>query len=158
MADNFDINSQSQVVNLGADILIKKGDLDITPTGDIGTVISTDNLQQAIKRRIFTPQGLLGRRILDPYVLYTVTDEYGNGAHRFLSEPLSASLLAQIKDSIIDCLAQEPRIEVIDVTPTIETNAEGLVFINLVAEYNIIGANTTDNLVINFNPNTGTIT
>lgn len=159
--DEFNIFNQTVNSNLGTDIELSDdldgGDFVVNGNGDLSSVDTTDNLKGAIVRRIFTNQGLLTTNVQDPYGLYTLDDTYGNLAHRYLSEPLSTELLNTLKDSIIECLLQEPRIEVTVVNPVIQTNYDGTTYINIVAEYNILETGTSDNLVINYNPETGTL-
>lgn len=161
MANEYNVYDQFDASNLGNDIELgddnEGGDFLISPTGDIGEVTQLNNLKRAIKRRLFTAEGALGRQIRDPYGVYSLNTDYGNAAYRFLSEPMTAELLSQLRDTVVQCLLQEPRIVVDTVEPIVETSFDGTTYINLIARYTVVETDTTDNIVINYNPTTGTL-
>lgn len=151
---DFDINRS--VPALGTDLVLNEdtegGDLAVTAYGDIDVVSQINNLKLAIKRRIFTPLGGMGAFVQDINGLYNIDSTYGNSAYRYLSEPLNGETLDAMKDALIQCLSQEPRIILYDVIPAIKSNADGSTTVDFKAEYQIIETQTEDNFVISYDP------
>lgn len=161
MASDFNVFDSSSLVDLGNDLVIDEnsngGDIVVSPFGDLTPINQVDNLKKAIKRRLFTPKGSLGIYVQDINGLYYIDGDYGNEAYRYLSEPLTNELLDNMRDALIECLGQEPRISLSDVVPSIQSGADGIVTVDFIASYTIISNNVADNVVINFDPNTGNL-
>ena len=129
MANSF--YDQFNELYLGEDVVVTDGDdggdLIFGLETELESVVGYAELKQAIKRRLLTPKGALTRTIQDYTGVQIINADYGNGAWKYLSEPLSASLPSNIKNEIKICLAKEDRIIVNDITHEIVTEQNRLV-------------------------------
>jgi len=91
---------------LGRDLRLKfdesGADLTVTPEGDLATVSGELNLAQAIIVRLTTGQG----ELVD--IGHT---GYGSRLHELVGEPNNERTRGRVKNVILSCLAQEPRIK-----------------------------------------------
>ena len=116
---DYDVNPDALGVDLATSGGAFGGDLIPTAGGDLEVSRGFENLRLAIFRRLLTPKGSLSKFVVDVDGLIQINEEYGNGAYSLLSEPLSSVVVTQVKEEIITCLAQEPRITVSEVVPSI---------------------------------------
>lgn len=106
-------------------------------TQDIAVVSGLENLKKAIIRRLSTPRGELSAFVHDVSGLYEVNSEYGCVAYNYLSEPISAEVLVSIKTAIQDCLAQEGRIVVDDISYFVQPEASGRIVVYYSINYTL---------------------
>ena len=82
-----------------------------------------------------------GERIMRP--------EFGCGIYEYVFSTINISNLALIEEEVKKALTlYEPRIEIIKIKASADTNREGLVLIEI--EYRVISTNTRQNLVYPF--------
>jgi phage baseplate assembly protein W len=128
MADLFDYNDVA-LNSLGTDLALTTentgGDLAATGGNDLALVEGLENIRLALIRRLTTEKGTLSRFVQDVDGIILIHEDYGNGAYKYLSEPLSNALISLIRDEIITCLSYETRIEVNEVSPRIVTTQVG---------------------------------
>lgn len=115
MAINNFLSTASDA-SLGQDLDLEPeetgGDFVVGPDMDIGFVAGYENLRSALLRRLITPLGSISTYVYDTTGLLITDQLYGNGSYRYLSEPLSSTLIATIKNEMNVCLLQESRIQV----------------------------------------------
>lgn len=105
----------------------------LVQNGDMQTINDKENVRQALIMRLYCPKGTLIRH-----------PEYGNGIYDKLSEPMSDEFLALATADIQECISQEPRTELVSVTP-LSMPRERIV--QFVIKYRIKGRPDVDNLV-----------
>lgn len=108
---------QAYIDNFGTDILFD-GNTRVTVSGDLQLVTGLDNLRRAIHRRMITRPGE-----------YKLNPGYGIGLQDAVKKPMTTSVLAGIKGSIVEQLSKDRRIQkVVDVTltPGFNNNAVAL--------------------------------
>lgn len=99
-------------------------DLDISRTGDLGTVTGEATVLQAIRNRLSTRRGEL-TELGHP--------EYGSLLETVIGEPNTLDTHRIIETLVRDCLQYEPRIEnIIDLTATPNSTYPAVVDINVV--------------------------
>jgi len=82
-----------------------------------------------------------GERVMRP--------EFGCGIYEYVFSTINISNLALIEEEVKKALTlYEPRIEIIKIKASADTNREGLVLIDI--EYRVISTNTRQNLVYPF--------
>ena len=82
-----------------------------------------------------------GERVMQP--------EFGCGIYEYVFSTINISNLALIEEEVKKALTlYEPRIEIIKIKASADTNREGLVLIEI--EYRVISTNTRQNLVYPF--------
>lgn len=91
---------------LGRDLKLKfeqiGADIVVTPEGDLDTVVSEDNLAQAIIARLATDEG----------ELYDIGHaDYGSRLHELIGEVNNPTTRQRIKTVVKECLDKEPRIK-----------------------------------------------
>ena len=124
---------------LGVDIMIADtGWLDgagevISRNGDMQPISDADNVRQALIMRLNCPKGTLIRH-----------QEYGNGVYDILSESMSDSFLEMALANIKDCIVQEPRAELVDVTYTVNHAERTIIY---TVYYKVVDNPGTNNLV-----------
>lgn len=142
MANSF--YDQFNEAYLGEDVVITDGDnggdLIFGLESELENVIGYDELRQAIRRRLMTPKGALTRSIQDYTGVQIINSDYGNGAWKYLSEPLTASLPSNIKNEIKTCLAKEDRIVVTDITHEI-VNQNNRLILRFTIYYSVKASN-----------------
>ena len=119
---------------LGVDIRLGADDeFVVSDTGDLAGVDDIENVRQALILRLNTPQGDLWAH-----------PEYGNGAYDILSESMSDDFLARALDAIRECVNQEPRVRLIDITQEVYHEDRMIIY---TLQYEILNDTRTDNLV-----------
>lgn len=107
--------AETEIDLFGTDIYFND-DLQVSSTGDYATVQGQDALKQAIKSRLITAPGE-----------YAVHPEYGCGVSRWLKKRMSKSDLDNLRQTIIDQMSKEPRIQKVnDVEVTLLSSGEGV--------------------------------
>lgn len=129
MANSF--YDQFNEIYLGEDVVVTAnddgGDLVLGLEKELESVVGYNQLKQAIKRRLLTPKGALGRLVQDYSGIQVINTDYGNGAWKYVAEPLTAALPSNIKNEIRACLSKEDRIVINDITHEIVTEQNRLV-------------------------------
>lgn len=111
----------------------QESDLANSDRGDFKLVDGSDNLRQALLRRLNTPLGGLWAH-----------PEYGNGALNILSEPIDDSFKVMALDAIRNCIRAEPRAELVEISATEYAEERCLDF---AIRYRELGSPRIDNLV-----------
>jgi len=91
--------AETEIDLFGVDIYFND-DLQVSSAGDYSTVQGQDALKQAIKARLITAPGE-----------YAVHPEYGCGVTRWLKKRMSQSDLDTLRQTIMDQMAKESRIQ-----------------------------------------------
>lgn len=110
-----------------------KSDLVVSDRGDLATVDDLDNVRQALIRRLNTTKGDLWAH-----------PDYGNDVWALVSEPIDDNFKAQALANIKDCIAQEPRVKLLEVTAA-ETPVSRMV--DFTIRYQILSDTRVDNLI-----------
>ncbi|WCK53831.1 hypothetical protein PP175_21315 [Aneurinibacillus sp. Ricciae_BoGa-3] len=113
----------------GTDFLLTD-DLSTSNQGDYVLIADTDNVDQAVIRRIMTPLGSL-----------FYDDTYGNGVYDILSDPMTPAWAADAQQKMQDCLSYEVRIQVISVHVVL-LNEQRKAFFSIIYQYANGGTNT----------------
>lgn len=153
MSQRFDLFTPAVELDFGVDIAVSGeefgGDLIVSSTKDGYEFIGgRENLKEAIRRRLSTPQGYLKQFVRDYLSLYLVNYTYGNPAYKYLSEPLEGPMVFTLKSEVINCLQEEDRIEILDVNVSL-VPMNGYPRISLDIQYREVGQSTVENLVLN---------
>lgn len=101
--------------------------------GDMRTANDKENVRQALIMRLHCPKGTLIRH-----------PEYGNGIYDKLSEPMSDEFLALATADVQECINQEPRTELVSVTPLVMPEER---IVQFMIKYRIKGRPGIENLV-----------
>jgi hypothetical protein len=112
------------------------GDLSVSPTGDIGTVLAQSELQQRIVRRLLTNPG--------DYIWHL---GYGAGLGGYVGEPYSPN---NIESTILNQIQHETLVAA-NPLPAVQINQSmsgPLSTISVFVEYQVVGANTTGSVVL----------
>lgn len=112
-------------------------DLETTGRGDLCLIEGSDNLRQALIRRLNTPLGELWAH-----------PDYGNGALDILSELIDDNLKALTIDAVSDCIRAEPRAQLIKID-ALEYPEQRCVQFEIF--YRELGQTRVDNLVWRLN-------
>lgn len=113
---------------LGTDLAFTD-DFQISPTGDFDTLSGTDNVKQAIFRRLMTVPGTLLHR-----------PTYGVGLISFQDAPLTLGVKRQLAQRIGEQLPLDPRIKkVVSVSVSSADNTPATVTIVIVVEVVSLG-------------------
>ncbi|MEA4909113.1 MAG: GPW/gp25 family protein [Chloroflexi bacterium] len=91
----------------------------VNPLGSVELVSAEKDIEQSIAIILGTRRG---ERVMRP--------EFGCQAHDLLFEPRDAVLASKLRDDVSEALARwEPRIQVIDVRPELDGDADGAVLV-----------------------------
>ena len=101
--------------------------------GDMQAVNDKENVRQALIMRLHCPKGTLIRH-----------PEYGNGIYDKLSELMSDEFLALATADVQECINQEPRTELVSVTPLAMPRER---MVQFTIQYRIKGTPGIENLV-----------
>jgi len=102
----------------------QESDLDVSRTGDLGTVKGEDTVLQGIRHRLSTRRGEL-TELGHP--------EYGSLLETVIGEPNTEDTHRVIETLVRDCLRYEPRIEnIIDIVAKPNSREHNVVDINVV--------------------------
>ncbi len=112
--------------------------MEVDHTGSIRLTNSAEDLDRSIELVLLTAPG---ERVMRP--------QFGCRIWELLFEPVTPNLLGLIAEAVRDALAQwEPRIEVEEVTPTVDPDNGGLVRVGI--RYKVRATNDHRNLVYPF--------
>jgi phage baseplate assembly protein W len=152
MSERFDLFTPAVELDFGSDIALSDnefgGDLVVSSTKDGYELVSgRENLKEAIRRRLSTPEGFLKRFIRDYTNLFLVNYTYGNPAYKYLSEPVEPSMIFTLKAEVMSCLQEENRIEIQDVNVSI-VPVNNYPRISLSIQYTEVGQNTIESVTL----------
>ena len=117
-------------------------------TANGGQVLTVEGVENVHKSVVIILQTSLGERAM--------REEFGGSLKEFQFEPLSAKLVADIKEHVrIALLRNEPRVDFENVTITQDDNVDGMILVRL--QYSIKSNNTRFNLVFPFYINEASI-
>lgn len=146
------VYDQTNLVNLGNDLAISQGEeggaLLLTASGDLATVKQLDNLASALKRRFYTAYGAYGTICADYTGLIYQDYNYGSKLFNLLSENISNSLIANLKDLTRQVFNQEPRVSLSNISIEITKNN-----IFIYCDYIVLQTKTSANIVFSYDPN-----
>lgn len=150
MAQNF-LTSQVSDASLGQDLQLVPedtgGDFLQSEDFDIAVIQGYDNLKSSLLRRILTPLGSIKTFVYDTTGLLITDQNYGNGAYKYLSEPLSETLITRIKEELTTCLMQETRIQLQTIDAGIAP-LRGAYQVTYNINYSVVGSNDMEVLSI----------
>jgi hypothetical protein len=109
--------------DFGTDFDLVAGDLTVDSTLDVTALNGFDYVDQMVRRRLSTPRGALRAWVQDVEGLKEVQATYGNGAFRYKSEPMTASVVNSIRDELVLCLSEEPLVADVAIGISIQTAA-----------------------------------
>lgn len=101
---------------LGDDIELVDGDIVVNDHYDINELEDVDNVNAALLRRVNTPQGEVAVLIEDVEGIKIVRETLGNPAFDLMSEPLSPGTMLAMANGIGECVNQDDRFELLEVT------------------------------------------
>jgi uncharacterized protein len=112
--------------------------LGVTPGGRIALARQEQRIEEAVYHILATAQG---ERVMRP--------DFGCGVHDLVFAPNSATTLGRVKQDVLQALVRyEPRIDVLEVSTEISTEAPNVLLIRV--HYRIRANNAIGNLVYPF--------
>lgn len=121
-----------------ADLALAEGDL-VVANQDYLTWNWAESLSAALLRRLNTPLGSIASSVHGMEGLLVLNANYGNPAFRYLSEPQGAATTARMREGVLACLAQEDRIDVLDLTSSLDVSSAGTPLLVFDLLYTIAG-------------------
>lgn len=122
--------------------VVSGGDLYADETRDLAVIGGIANVDLALRRRLNTPKGALASLVVDVDGLKLVDEDEGNGAFRFLSEPINNQTISGMREAIAACVAQEPLVQ-LDALTTRVVPDDGDVHILYDIQYTVIATGQT---------------
>lgn len=104
----------------------------ITSNGDLAIVSGPDNVRQAVTRRLNTPRGSLFAH-----------PTYGNPVYDMLSEPITESWIGRAISCIQECLSDEPRIILINISTQVIPESRNVCF---TVSYQLVNDSEVENI------------
>lgn len=109
------------------DFALVDGDLALTDGGDLESLSGTENVDQAMRRRLALRKGAAASLVFDVEGLWVVNGGLGNNGYSRLSEPGNGLQLSGLRQDAIDCLSEEDRIVITDVGARLMPSGLGFV-------------------------------
>lgn len=126
-----------------------EADLALGPDGDLvvahqdyATANWAENLNASLLRRLNTPRGAVASSVRGTEGVLVLNAGYGNPAFRYLSEPLNAATTIKLRQGILTCLADEDRIDVLELNSRVDVVASGLPLLVFDLTYTLAGTGT----------------